>query len=369
MGEPAPWACRSRARRAAAAVALACLAGSWTPLAAARSEADDLYTRAMALFEQRTGDALETSFGLFEQAVAETPQNARAHAGLASSGCLLALYSLAPPSEVLPRAEAAARQAVHLDPELAAAWAALGLVDYLYHWDWARAERRFREALERDPSYATAHHWYGMSLMARSRFDEAIDHLDAAARLAPDSPIVQVKRGTVLSAAGRFDEAEEQLRAAAAKFPSFPLAQRELGFLYLEQGRSEAAVAAFERAAELAGGASKSTGGLAFAYTAIGRKDLARDILEGFLERSRRELVPPMYLALMYVGLGERAAAFHWLEKAYEGRDPGLVYLDVKPGFEALRDDQRFSALLRRIGLRREEHPAAAGSHPPSPES
>ncbi len=333
-------------RRAAACVTLV-VAGCGTEPVSIDSSFED----AAALFEQRTPGALTESFDLFEDIVEREPDNALAHAGVASSGCLLALYSVVEPGQVLPRARQAAEEALRLDPTLSEAHSALGLVDYLYAWDWQSAEARFRTALDLDPASATAWHWYGMLLTALGRTEEAVAALDRAAELAPESRIIQAKRGTVLTAAGRYEEAQAQLAHAAEKFPTLALPHRELGFLYLELERYEDAVAAFERAAELAGGASKSTGGLGYAYAVVGEEERARKVLDVFLERSRSGFVPPMYLALMYAGLGETDEAFRWLERAHEMHDPGLVYLAIKPGFESLRTDPRFVELAERIGL------------------
>ena len=93
------------------------------------------------------------------------------------------------------------------------------------------------------------------------------------------------------------------------------------------------------------------SGGLGYAYAQVGREEEARAILEAFIERSHSSFVPPLYVALMYVGLGEREAALYWLEKALEIRDPGLVYLGVKPGYESLRGEPRFEDLLATVGM------------------
>ena len=339
------------ALRSIAVLAVICLQSQYGLAAVADDSAEELYARAVELFESRQASALAESADLFEKVIRLEPRHALAFSGLAANSCLQALYSLAPPREVMPRARRSAAAAVELDPGLAQPYASLALVAFLFDWDWRRAEELFLRSFEKDPTYAQARHWYAMLLTARRRFDEAVEQIDEAQRLDPGSRIITVKRGTVLTAAGHFASAEEQLRLAIERFPRMALPWRELGFLRLRQGRLEDAVENFERAAGLGGGASKSSGGLGYVYGRVGREEESWAILEDFVERSQSSFVPPLYVALMYVGLDEPETALDWLEKAMEIRDPGLVYLGVKPGYESLQGGVRFQELLRTVGM------------------
>lgn len=314
-------------------------------------EAQSIVSRAEELFETRQPDALLESAALFADAVALDDSNPLAYAGLASSSCLLALYSTVPPQEVLRTAERAARRAIELDPELAQAYAALGLVEYLHRWNWARAEELFAESIARDPGAAEVRHWYAMMLMALGRNEEAVESITKAGELDPRSRIIAVKRGTVLTAAARFEEAERELHRSAERFPSMSLPWRELGFLELQRGLPEKAAEAFERAASIRAESSKVASGLGHSYAVLGRRQEAEAIVGTLLKRSAEGFVPPLSVALVYAGLDQRENAFEWLERAFLIRDPGLVYLAVKPGFGRLRDDPRFAELLARIGL------------------
>lgn len=341
--EPSPL---GRLARLLVAVTLVAVGG-----AAAADVADSELDSADALLAGRTGDGLRESFAAYRSVAMRVPGSARAQAGVAISGCLLALYSIEPPHAVLPVAAEAAQAAVRADPKRAHAWAALGLVDYLYEWRWDRAEERFRKALELDPGDAEAHHWYGMMLAALGRFDEAVAAFDHAVAADPSSRIVAVKRGTVLRLAGRLDEAERQLLRARGRFPDMALVHRELGYLRLAQDRREEAVASFERAAALSGGPARSTGGLGYAYAVAGRLEEASELAAAMARRAESEFVPPMYVALVFLGLGETSMALDWLERALDEHDPGLVYVAVKPQYQALRGEPRFAAILRRVGL------------------
>jgi serine/threonine-protein kinase len=300
-------------------------------------EARALYERAMASFQTRTEDGLRESLRLFDEAAALDPEYASAHAGVADASCLLALYGFAAPKEVMPRARASATDAIRLDDGLAEAHAALGLVRYLYDWDFAAAERSFEKALALDPDYATARHWYAMMLMASGRYDESLLQIERAIALDESSALYDVKRGTILMAAGNLDEAERHLRGAAARHPNPSLAERELGRLELLRGRPEEALLHLD--------SDEVTRGLVLGL--LGREREAREILLGLEEAEG--YVSPIDIALVRVGLDENEKALDALERAVEGRDSGLVYVRTEPGFESLRSEPRFRKILSEV--------------------
>jgi DNA-binding winged helix-turn-helix (wHTH) protein len=144
------------------------------------TEAHQLCLKGRHFWEKRTAAALEKGIRYFQQAIEKDPQYARAYAGLADCYAILSQCSRRPPTETMPKARAAAIEALRIDDTLAEAHASLGLVKMLYDWDWPGAEAEFQRALAIDPGYATAHHWHGMYLVALGRFDEAIDELERA---------------------------------------------------------------------------------------------------------------------------------------------------------------------------------------------
>lgn len=349
--------------------------GGLAPGAAARSagsredgrpaEAQRHYVEGRRLLDTRRSGPMLASIGELEAAVAADPEHALAWAGLAEGSALLGLYSLVEPASTLPRARQAAEQALELDDGLAQAHAVLGLVRYLYDWDFRAAEESFQRALDLDSDYAPAAHWYAMMLAATARYDEALRRIDQALAAGPDSPLLVTKRATLLTAAGRYADAETQLEQARSRFPDYPLVEREWGFLDLRRhaagGRSpllEEAVDHFRRAAELAGRGSKAEAGLAYAYGRLGRRRDAEAILAELDAAAATSFVAPMTRALAALGLGHRDQALTLLERAEELHDPGLVYLCIKPGFESLYDVPRFRALAARVGLPPPRSPA-----------
>lgn len=326
----------------------------------AQAEAEEAYRRGRARWQTRSAAGLLESLEDFRKAVSLDPDFALAWAGLANSACLLGLYSVVLPLEVMPQGKEAAGRALELDPGLAEAHASMGLVAYLYDWNFAGAEKSFRRALELDPSYATAHHWYAMMLAANGRGEEAVAHMEEASRQDPDSRLLKVKTGTVLAYAGHLGRARTQLERAVQQFPDDSMARRELGFVELKAGRPKEALEAFQRAAERSRG-SRAWGGLGHTYALLGLTSEARRVLDRLLAARREGYLPPLYVAMVYAGLGEEERAMEWLLEAEEAHDPGLVYLRVKAGFEPLRDDPGFKDLVARIGLGPSPTETAAG--------
>ena len=87
------------------------------------------------------------------------------------------------------------------------------------------------------------------------------------------------------------------------------------------------------------------------AYAAWGKKEEAKKVLKELTERAGRRYVCPYEVATIYVGLGERDAAFEWLDKAVEARADCIPWIKPDPKIDPLRSDPRYAALLRRVGL------------------
>jgi len=328
-------------RGAMRTILLALLLGGFRVEGAENPEARALYEKALASFQTRTHEGLSESRLLFQEAAALDPGFAEAHAGVADASCLLALYGYEAPSEVMPRARDAAREAIRLEPSLAKAHASLGLVRYLYQWSFEEAEASFEKAMSLDPAYPSAHHWFAMMLMAASRYDESLEQIDKAIALEPESALYDVKRGTILMAAGRLDEAEAHVRGVLERRPRSPLARRELGLLELVRGRLEAARDHLD----------SSEPAYALVLRRLGRKSEARAMLEALRDLESSSYVSPVDFAVIYAGLGETSAALDELDRAFETRDAALVYLRTRPGLAPLRSEARFQEVLKRMGI------------------
>ena len=314
------------------------------------SEAYRLYLEARFFWNKRSKEGFEKAIGLFEAAINRDPRFAKAYAGLADSYGLLGRDD-APTREYLPKAQAAARRALEIDEELAEAHASLGMIAAVYEWNFQEAEREFHRAIEIDPSYSTAHHWYAVHLASQSEFKLAEAQLRQAAELDPLSPIIALSSGYPASFQRHDEEAIRAARKALELDPGFPAALEDL-MIYSERlGRREEAM---QLAAALL--RARSQPALADLVQATCRQSGYQAALRKWTEaeeaRAAKEWVSPLRIAILAMRAGDLDKSFIWLARALDARNPGLVYLNVDPKYDALRSDPRLRPILRRIGLK-----------------
>jgi TolB-like protein/DNA-binding winged helix-turn-helix (wHTH) protein/Flp pilus assembly protein TadD len=312
-------------------------------------EAYRLYLQGRYYFFKRTLPAFHKSIQLFQQALEKDPNSALAYAGLSESYAVLPFYGVALPREAFPKARAAALKALELDNTLAEAHAALGNVLFYYDWDWPAAESELKRAIELNPNYAVAHHWYSEYLSAMGRHEQAIAEARRAQEIDPVSPLMVAIECEADFNARRDDEAIKQCRKALDLDPNLGLAHNILGWAYLRKGMYEEAMAQFEEGNRLVGG--DPVLGRARVYAAVGRRGEAVKMLDRFSEQCKRGEVSPMYLAFLYVALGKKQKALDWLEKAYKGRDPYILRIRVWSALDPIRSDPRFQDLMRRMNF------------------
>lgn len=313
------------------------------------TEAHQLCLKGRHFWAKRTVGAVEKAIRCFRQAIEKEPQHAKAYAGLADCYAILSHYSRLSPRQTMPKAKIAATRALEIDPTLVEAHTSLAVVKMLYDWDWAGAEAEFRKALEPDHNYPTAHHWYGMYLVARGRFDFAIAEVERAQQLDPLSLAINTDLGLVLYLARRYDEAIQQYRSTMELDPGFPDARVGLLMAYNEVGMFHQPVSEFLRSPETFSRDIASR--LEEAYLQSGVKGYWRAYLELAETPGNDVACSPYVRARLYAEIGDESLALEWLDKAYAERDGGLSLLKVDPGLDSLRTEPRFTAVLERIGL------------------
>ena len=323
------------------------LARRYTPDTAAYQ----LYLKGRYHWNRRTEEDLRQGIEYFEQAIALDPNYALAYAGLADSHTLMASYSVMPPRTAFLRAKATAMKALKLDPKLAEARVSLAHIRFWYEWQWAAAEDEFKQAIELNPAYATAHLWYALFLAAMRRHDEAVAEVRRALELEPLSPVVNLNVARVYYFARRYDEAIDQCRKTMELAADYSLAHRRLGMIYEQKQMYKEAVAEFEQALKLAPHDTETMSAMGHAYAAWGRLTDAEMSLVTLKELSARLYVSPYSMARAYFGIGDRDQGFAELERTYRERHGILVYVKVEPVFDDVRLDARFQDLLRRMEL------------------
>jgi DNA-binding winged helix-turn-helix (wHTH) protein/TolB-like protein/Tfp pilus assembly protein PilF len=316
-------------------------------------EAYNEYLKGRFFWNKRTENAFVKAIAYFNHAIALDPRYAQAYAGLADSYALLGSLPNAemPRSQAMPKAKAAALQALRIDDSLAEAHTSLAFVNMHYDWDWSGSEKEFKRALALNPNYATAHQWYAVWLMAQGKTAASLEEERRAQRADPLSIIIMTDTAQLLIYAGRHDEATKQAQRVLEIDAAFPLAHLYLAVAYIEKKDYPAATTEFQKVLAINKEDPWALSGLAQAYVLVGQRGKSEAILRDLLQRARSQEDLTIELAKVYAQLGENDRAFAWLEKAYRNRTGSLILLNPVPDFQTLHHDPRFADLDRRIGL------------------
>jgi len=316
-------------------------------------QAYESFLKGRYFWNKRTADGLKVALAYFNQAIDEDPKYAQAYSGLADTYSLLGdwQYAVMTPKEALPKAKAAATKALELDSALGEAHNSLAFCLDGFDWDFDSAGKEFRRAIELNPGYATAHHWYAWHLSLLGQYDDAIAEMRKAESLDPLSLIINADLAELLVLAHSYEEAIRQSRKTIEMDPNFALAHNQLAQAYLQKHMNDEAVAELQEAAQLSGESPTVMANLGRAYAASGKRSEAIKLLSALKKRSNSIYSHGSEIAVIYAALGDTDQAMNWLEKGFEERfNPGVL---LRPGFDPLRSDPRFQDLLRRIGLPR----------------
>ena len=309
----------------------------------------EAYLRGRYHWNMRTEEGIQKSLDYFQQAVAQDPDYASAYSGLADAYTIGMEYGYLPAGENRTRSRTAALRAVELDNSLPEAHASLAMV-FASEREWLAGEREFRRALELNPNYAKARHWYSIHLAAMGRLEEALAEMEQAVALDPASLQAEVWLGTCLLYLRRYDEAIGQFEETIEKDPYYFNSHYWLGQAYEAKGWPEQAVAAYEKAASLSE-TPHQRATLAHGYAVAGRRAEARKILGELEELAEEKYVSPYDFAVVYLGLGDNDRAIELLEQVYEDHPENLRHIKVRPWFDPLRDHPRFQSLLQRMNF------------------
>jgi serine/threonine protein kinase/Tfp pilus assembly protein PilF len=312
-------------------------------------EAYSLYLKGRHFWNKRTKEGLHRGIECFKQAIERFPDYALAYSGLAECYLTLIGSGFEAPEQLVPEARAATERALQLDETLAEAHNSLAFIRGFCELNWPAAEAEHKRAIELNPMYATAHHWYALHLSVMGRFDEALAEAELARRIDPLSPMIGTAVGTVLYTARDYDRAIEVLAGVLDIEPGFTPAHEFTAAAHVEKGRYEKARAAIERVSDSLGKPSLITN-LATIYARAGERKKAMDLYEELRSLSEKTYVPPYSLAVVCAALGMKDEAFYHLNRAMEDRF-GIMILGADPGLDNLRTDPRFDELLRKAGL------------------
>lgn len=321
-------------------------------LNSARPIAPEVYESYLkGRFALRQGERaqLEQSIPYFEDALNKDPTFAPAYLGLAETYTMLGTVSAGePPQATRPKVISFARKALAIDPGLVKAHVVLANV-LQEEWHWTEAEAEYRRALELNPDNADANQWFALWLVCEGRTSEAVTTIQRARALDP----VGVSGGSVawiLFQAHHYEDAIREEHSALALRPDNAGDLTGLGFALIANNQAADAIPGLEKAVSLSGSPA-ATGVLIRAYAHAGRRGDAIQLLAQLKQRRKAGYIPAGAFVNAYLGLGDNEQAFYWLEQAYKEQSNILQFLKTHPYFDPIRDDPRFAALVRRVGL------------------
>src|ERR1700736_1041030 len=228
-------------------------------------QAYESYLKGRYFWNKPTADALRVALAYFNQAIDEDPKYAEPYSGLADTYALLGdwQYAAMTPKEALPKAKAAAIKAVELDSALGEAHNSLAFCLDGFDWDFDSAGKEFRRAIELNPGYATAHHWYAWHLSLVGQNEETIVEMKKAESLDPLSIIINADLAELLVLAHYYDESIRQSHKAIEMDPTFALAHNQLGQAYLQKQMPDEAITELQKAVQLSAGSPTCIANLA----------------------------------------------------------------------------------------------------------
>ena len=299
-------------------------------------------------------DNLNKAVERYSEAIRLQPDYAAAHAGQSLAYLFLAaaLMEVERPSDVIPKAKAAAQRALQLDPESAEAYEAVGWLAHNHEWDWAAAERDYRQAIELNPNYAPPYVWLGHLLQTVGRAAEGPPLMERAHELDPLSPHIEWSIAESYMLAGEMKKAEEKCQEALALHADFWPAHALLGNIYLWQKDYGRAIASMRTAVEVSKRHPYTLGMLASAYALAGRRAEALAIVSELKQLARRQYVAPPVMVRAYASLGNKVQAMEWMNKSYLWRCSETPRVPLwGPVVASLRGYPPYEELLKKLNV------------------
>ena len=302
-------------------------------------DAYEAYLKGKYFLYKRNPEATRKAFEYFHEAIHYDSKLAMAYVGIGD--CYFAGVGV-PAPENYAKAEAFARKALTIDEGLAGAHSTIAYAR-MHDFDWSSADREFRRALELDPGHPAG--YYVEFLMSEGRFEETLALAERMAREDPAAILAVHGMGMILFYARRYNEALSWFERALELDPRYYWSQLRLAQTLEAMGKNRDALADFEK---LGPGAQIF---LARSQALNGNLAEARRGLAQVLADRTKSAELAYEIALVYLGLQQNEEALEWLKKAYDGRAYHMIYLKIDPRLDPLRNDPRFTDLVRRIGL------------------
>jgi len=314
------------------------------------AEAHMLYLKAVHQARKGSPADFERAIEYYELALEQDPQFALAYAQIARLYVALSGESM-PGSRAFPKAKENLARALSLNPTLAQAILVKAWIAHQYDWDWTEAEASFKETINIMPSLTRAHEFYGSFLAMMGRFDDAISELRRAHELDPSDLFILTHFGYVCWMARRNDEAREFFRRVLVANPQFARAHLGLAGVNVTEGKKDEAIREADAVVVASSDEAFFRGMQAWVHGAVGSTGKAREILENILAGKYKGYASPFTIGAAYYLIGEQTRGYEWVKRAYDERDPGLVWCNKWPILEVMRKDERFVQVLHLVNL------------------
>jgi TolB-like protein/Flp pilus assembly protein TadD len=315
------------------------------------NEAYQLYLQGRYFWNKRNSENLKKASELLRAATEKDPNFALAYAGLADCYAVSYYYVGERPREIMPLAKTYAAKAIELDPTLAEPHATIGFTTWLLDWDRAKAEQEFLRAIQLNPNYPTAHHWYSRYLRGIGRMDDAFREIKRAEELDPLSLVIINNVAEIDIDRGDLNSAARECQRMIDLDPDFWAAHQTLGIVLVKQGRYDQALSEIQKSVQFANRSNASLALLGHVYGRLGRRSEAEAVIRELEKRYTDKFADSRDLAVVYVGLDDKDKAFARLEKAFADHSVFLVFLKLEPLMEPLHSDKRWHDLERRVGV------------------
>lgn len=318
---------------------------------ARRHEAERRYREGLLKLEKRYEKPLLESLSHFKEAIELNPSFASAWVGLSVANIMLGLHCVEAPGDAFPKAQAAAEEALRIEPILVKASVCLAWVALCYERNWKKAEQILRHALRKDGRDPFGHNALALLNVAKGRLDATVSSLARARSLNAISPPLNGLLCHCLYLARRFQDAAMMGARAARSDPHSPLIHNALALALLQLGEAERALFHVTKARELSDESTVYMGFWAYVSGMLGRQRDTEEVLSKLLSSSKDRYVPAYFVAIAHLGLGEHAACLKWLNKSCNERSHWVLFLNSDPIFDPIRNKKEFQRIARAVGL------------------
>jgi TolB-like protein/Tfp pilus assembly protein PilF len=313
-------------------------------------EAYQLYLKGR-LWNRRTADGFKSAIGYFQKAIEVDDTYAIAYAGLADYFTVLAFYEGLPPSVAGEKAKSLAAKALDLDDTIGETHASFGVTQGAFDWDWDEARQFYRSAMEINPYYMPAYQYLAMNLLVQGRPDEALENAQRCIEIDPLLPVINANLAWFYYLARKYDLAEEQARLTIDIEPNHFTAHWVLGLTCAIQERFDESLASLQNAVTVSSERPFVIAELGRVQALTGNTQAAESILDTLEKASAENYISPVNRAKIYCGLGKTDLTFESLEKGLAERSLRLPYFMIDPTYDAIREDERFLAILEKMSI------------------